>query len=206
MRRSLLRAAVPLLPIGLGAFAPPTGVLAIASWAPPLLVLAGMLMLAVELFVIPGFGVAGVIGLLAMIAGIALVVVGPFPGTLDVLVASAAIISSLTMIGVVGWGVASRLRAGHPLLGGILSGDEYRGAIARPELVGMEGVAVTDLRPAGTAEFAGERMDVVAEEGWVAAGTPVRVLHSEGWRLVVQAVPLLGEGAAEPRHPAEPAE
>lgn len=187
-----------LLPLALGAFAPPVLPLGIASWVPALLVLAGFLMLAVELFVVPGFGVAGVAGLLAMIAGVVLVVLGPGLGTADVLIAFAAIVSSLTMLGVAGWAVASRIRAGHPLLGGML-GPEYRAAPARPELEGAEGVALTDLRPSGTAEIAGERLDVVAEEGWVPIGAPVRVVHSEGWRLVVRAIPLLEGEAPEPR-------
>lgn len=201
MRPLAARAAVLLLPLATGAFAP-VAPLGVASWAPPLLVLAGLLMLAVELFVIPGFGVAGGLGLLAMIAGVVLAVMGPFPGSADVLIASAALVSSLTLMGVAGWAVASRLRAGHPLLGGILGRDEYRASPARPELEGAEGIALTDLRPAGTAEIAGERLDVVAEEGWVEAGTPVRVVHSEGWRLVVHAMPLLADGAdaEEPRH------
>lgn len=202
MRPHLRRAAALLLPLGLGAAAP-LGPLAIASWGPPLLVLAGLLMLAVEIFVVPGFGIAGIVGLVGVVAGVALAVIGPFPGALDLLIAIAAIVSSLTMLGVVTWGVASRLRAGHPLLGGMLGRDEYRAVLPRAELEGAEGVAATDLRPAGTAEILGERLDVVAEGGWVPAGTPVRVVHSEGWRLVVRAVPLL-EGA-EPRHPEPPA-
>ena len=204
MRRHTTRAAL-LLPLLLGGFSLPLGPLGIAGYAPVLLVLAGLLMLAVELFVVPGFGVAGVVGLAAMIAGIVLAVIGPFPGALDVVIAVAAIVSSLTMLGVVTWGVASRLRAGHPLLGGSLTRDEYRAVRPRAELEDAEGVALTDLRPAGTAEIAGERLDVVAEEGWVSAGTPVRVVASEGWRLVVRALPLLPEGEAEPRHPVDDA-
>jgi membrane-bound serine protease (ClpP class) len=205
MRPPPPRAAALLLPLGLAGFAP-LGPLGIASWGPPLLVLAGLLMLAVELFVVPGFGVAGVVGVAAVVAGVVLAVIGPFPGALDLMIAIGAIVSSLTMLGVVTWGVASRLRAGHPLLGGVLGRDEYRAVPARAELVGVEGVAATDLRPAGTAEILGERLDVVAEGGWVPAGTPVRVVHSEGWRLVVRAVPLLEAEAAEPRHPDDPAE
>jgi membrane-bound serine protease (ClpP class) len=190
MRRS--PRATLLLPLLLAGFTAPVGPLAIAAWGPPLLVLAGFLLLAVELFVLPGFGVAGAIGFLAMVAGVTLALMGPIPGPADVLVAIAAMASALTMTGVATWAVVSRLRAGHPLLGGRLSGDEYRAVLARPELEGVEGRALTDLRPAGTAEIAGERMDVVAEEGWVPAGSPVRVTRSEGWRLVVRAAPLPG--------------
>jgi membrane-bound serine protease (ClpP class) len=190
---------VSVLPAGV---VPPLLPLGIASWGPPLLVLAGLLMLAMELFVVPGFGVAGLIGLAAMAAGVVLALAGPFPGALDLVVASAALVSGITMLGVVGWGVASRLRAGHPLLGGVLDGDQYRAALPRPELDGAEGIAATDLRPAGTAEILGERLDVVAENGWVAAGTPVRVVASEGWRLVVQPLPLLADGPPDAERPA----
>ena len=83
------------------------------------------------------------------------------------------------------------MRAGDPLLGGMLRRDEgYIAALPRPELEGIDGVALTDLRPAGTAEVAGERLDVVSEAGWITAGTPVRVLSAEGYRHVVRAVPL----------------
>ena len=51
------------------------------------------------------------------------------------------------------------------------------------------GTALTDLRPAGTAEFSGERRSVVSEMGLVAAGTPVSVVAVEGYRIVVRPQP-----------------
>jgi len=53
-------------------------------------------------------------------------------------------------------------------------------------LVGVEGEAVSDLRPSGTALLEGERRSVVAEEGVIAAGTRVRVASVEGFRIVVR--------------------
>ena len=94
----------------------------------------------------------------------------------------------------------SRLRAGHPLLGGVLSRDEgYVASPPRPELEGLDGVALTDLRPAGAAQFGDERLDVVSEAGWIPAGSPVRVLRSEGYRHVVRAVPALPPPADDAR-------
>jgi membrane-bound serine protease (ClpP class) len=55
----------------------------------------------------------------------------------------------------------------------------------RSELLGASGVAVTDLRPAGVAKIGDERVDVVADSEWIEAGTPVRVIRSEGYRQVV---------------------
>ena len=167
------------------------GALGMASWMPALLVVAGLLFMAVEVFLIPGHGVAALLGLLAVLAGIVLSIIGPFPGPADVAIALGAVVSSLTLIGVALWGLISRMRAGDPLLGGMLRRDEgYIAALPRPELEGVDGIALTDLRPAGTAEVAGERLDVVSEAGWITAGTPVRVLRAEGYRHVVRAVPL----------------
>jgi membrane-bound serine protease (ClpP class) len=66
--------------------------------------------------------------------------------------------------------------------------DGYISALPRADLVGQEGVALTDLRPAGTARIGGERVDVVTEGTYVSQGDPVRVVRSEGYRHVVMPV------------------
>lgn len=185
---ALLAAA---LPVPAHAAPPLAGAVGLAPWMPALLVIAGLLFLAVEVFLIPGTGGAALLGLLAVLAGVVLAVIGPFPGAADVAIALGVLVSSLTLIGISVWGLATRLRAGDPLLGGMLRRDEgYVAALPRPELEGMDGIALTDLRPAGTAEVAGERLDVVSESGWITAGSPVRILRAEGYRHVVRPVPL----------------
>jgi membrane-bound serine protease (ClpP class) len=52
----------------------------------------------------------------------------------------------------------------------------------------MDGVAVTDLHPSGTAQFGDERVDVVSEGSFVEAGTAVRVVRADGYRHVVRPV------------------
>jgi membrane-bound serine protease (ClpP class) len=74
------------------------------------------------------------------------------------------------------------------LRGGMTQAEGYVSAALRADLVGQEGVAVTDLRPAGTATIAGERVDVVTEGEFVNQGSPVRVLRSEGYRHVVRSL------------------
>jgi membrane-bound serine protease (ClpP class) len=197
--RTLLLALPPALAATPAAAIPGpawTGALGLAGWTPGLMVLAGLLLLVVELFVIPGFGWSGLLGLLALLGGIILVV-SPEPA--DAAFNLALLVSSLTLMGIAVWHVASRMRAGHPLLGGILSREEgYVASVPRVELEGTDGVALTDLRPAGTALFGDERLDVVSDEGWIPAGSPVRVLRSEGYRHIVRAVPLPRTPAGDP--------
>jgi membrane-bound serine protease (ClpP class) len=57
------------------------------------------------------------------------------------------------------------------------------------DLEGVEGIAVTDLRPAGAAEIAGQRYDVVSEAPYIERGTRIRVFKHEGYRIVVRAIP-----------------
>jgi len=54
--------------------------------------------------------------------------------------------------------------------------------------LGAEGVTRSYLRPAGVADIAGERVDVVSEGGMVRRGTAVRVIDVEGNRVVVRPI------------------
>lgn len=73
-------------------------------------------------------------------------------------------------------------------------------AIERAEyLVDAVGLAVTDLRPSGTALFGADRRSVVAETGQIDAGAHVRVTAVEGFRIVVRAVASPAAPPASPR-------
>ncbi len=68
------------------------------------------------------------------------------------------------------------------------SATRQEGFAAVPEdttLVGKEGVVLTQLRPAGTGEIDGLRMDIVSEGAFIAAGTRIQVVRVEGRRIVV---------------------
>ncbi len=47
-------------------------------------------------------------------------------------------------------------------------------------------MAATDLHPVGMADFEGERVDVVCEEGFIPKGAPLVVIKDEGYRKVVR--------------------
>jgi membrane-bound serine protease (ClpP class) len=52
--------------------------------------------------------------------------------------------------------------------------------------LGRTGHAHSTLRPAGIADFQGHRVDVVSDGEFIDAGSPIRVLHVDGNRIVVQ--------------------
>jgi membrane-bound serine protease (ClpP class) len=60
--------------------------------------------------------------------------------------------------------------------------------VEKPELLHVTGTTLTDLRPSGVANLAGQRVDVVAETGFIERGVAVKVVAVEGSRVVVRVV------------------
>ena len=142
---------------------------------------AGLLLLGAEIFV-PG----GVLGLFGGILLIGAIVAGypAFPG-LGHFVA----IGILFMVGVA---IAlwirffPRSRVGQAMT---VSTDESEFRSVQDglqELLGSEGVATSDLRPAGFALINGKRMDVVTQGGMIDKGTAITVVQVEANRVVVK--------------------
>jgi membrane-bound serine protease (ClpP class) len=167
----------------------------LAGWEELILMGAGVLLLLVEAFVVPGFGVFGLLGIGGVLAGIYLSLVGSLSTLADYSQAAVVLSASILLMLVSAWVLVRTLPRNSRLKrSGILLGEDtgrdvgYLSARVRSELVGKTGVALTDLRPAGTGRFDDERVDIVAEEGWLEAGTPIRITRSEGYRHVVRAL------------------
>lgn len=60
--------------------------------------------------------------------------------------------------------------------------------VEKPELLHATGTTLTALRPSGVAQFNSQRVDVVAETGFIEPGTAIKVVIIEGARIVVRAV------------------
>jgi membrane-bound serine protease (ClpP class) len=179
--------------VSLGLFFGSSFLTGLAGWNEIILLGVGAIALAIEVFVLPGFGVAGITGIVALAAAVFLALVGGTP-------TPAAVTQAFVVLGVsaaitLGVGYAwlrhlphSGRFAGLFLRGGAHRADGYVAALPRADLVGQDGVAVTDLRPAGTAQIGHERVDVVTEGEYVPQGGAVRVVRSEGYRHVVRGV------------------
>jgi membrane-bound serine protease (ClpP class) len=176
----------------LGLFFGSSFVLGLAGWEEILLLGLGIIALAVEVLVLPGFGVAGVLGLAAIGTAVALAMMGAAPSGGDVVQALAVLGASLVITAAVVFAWLRHLPSSGRFRGLYLrdrmaQSDGYISS-PRSELVGQNGIALTDLRPAGTARIGTERLDVVTEGEYVRQGAAVRVIRSEGYRHVVQKV------------------
>jgi membrane-bound serine protease (ClpP class) len=168
-------------------------IIGLAGWEVIILLVVGIMLILAEAFLFPGFGVAGVLGGLSVLASVFLAMLGSMPTRGDIMIALNVILASLAITTVLTWQLIRRLPKDRRAKGIILHASTsreagYISAALRSELVGREGVAVTDLRPAGTGQFEDEYVDVVSEGGWVTAGVPIRIVRAEGYRHVVRPV------------------
>jgi membrane-bound serine protease (ClpP class) len=167
----------------------------LAGWEELLLVSIGVLLIALELFVIPGVSVAGIGGIVALVAGLGMSLVGA-GATVSVIVSAlgrVAISILLAMAGALALlRFLPRLPFGRRLV--LETGMQADlGYVSTPDSdrhwLGRSGTAVSPLRPAGIAEIDGVRVDVVSDGGFVEAGTPVEVTRVDGNRIVVRRLP-----------------
>lgn len=174
--------------------------LAVVGWEEIALCAAGALLLGLEIFVIPGFGIAGILGVIALVAGLSMSLVGAGVTLERALQAVAQVALSITLAlagALVVLRFLPRLPFGrHLILEATLGADVAPGPPARAEgpQVGERGVAASALRPAGVARFGGGRVDVVSEAEYIAAGEAVEVIRVEGGRVVVRRAPARGGG------------
>lgn len=176
-------------------------VIGLADWVDALLVAVGFALLAIEIFVIPGFGLVGASGIVCILAGIYLSLTRvPFPqyswdfarlADAGQTVATATIL--LAAFSVATWKYLPRTALWRNIshVGTLEIGDGY--TVQQPETarlaVGLRGVATTMLRPAGRGRFDGKTYDIVTRGEFLPAGTPVRIIEADGNRHVVAEAP-----------------
>ena len=166
----------------------------------------GVMLLLVEVFVLPGFTIAGILGILAMGAGFLFLATGTslsHRGNLSFDTAKAFLLQTILAIGATAAFFFAMARAlpglpfgGRAMVAGAqgLASFATSAAPATDVAVGARGTASTDLRPAGHARFdaagaAGTNVDVVSEGAFVENGTRIVVVRVEGGRVVVRPVP-----------------
>lgn len=165
-----------------------------------LLFLLGLVLIALEIFVVPGFGITGILGITFMVLGLTLSLIRPAgPGFLNYnftsLVRAFSIVIISTALSIVSsiWltkrlFISGRfgylgLQKTHPKEEGFTSASaEYS------KMVGKTGVAHTKLRPAGKVVVENDVFDAVAEIGFVEKNTKVKVVGYQSSQLIVKQI------------------
>jgi len=148
------------------------------------LALVGVLLILIELHVLPGHGVAGIVGTVTLLAAVLLAFGVPFfVGAFQAL-ATAIVLTALA------FALLQRVLPENAFVKRLMfAGAQGPDYVAAPDyhlLLGASGTAISYLRPAGVAAFGSTRVDVLTEGDFVPAGTPVRVTRVEGARIFVR--------------------
>jgi len=165
-----------------------------------ILFLLGVVLLVIEIFLIPGFGVTGVSGIILMIAALVLsrqeFIIPRVPWEWTIFLRNLRNVGfgfagSLVLLVVV-----LRLFPRTPGLKRLiletsqepLAGYTVQSSETSALLNGRKGTAVTALRPAGKAEFEGEILVVETDGEYIESGSSVEVIEVSGNRIVVRRV------------------
>lgn len=158
-----------------------------------LLFVTGVILLAIEIFITPGFGIMGFSGLLLIFISFISAMSERMPGqwrpisfepetfALPLLKVTLAFLGSIVLVAIAGK-YMPKTRLFNSLTLGEVSPDPKKDEA----LLGLEGVAHSDLRPGGTAYFEGSKLDVVTYGDYISRQSAVRIVEVHGNRIVVE--------------------
>jgi membrane-bound serine protease (ClpP class) len=171
----------------------------LASHTEFLIVLLGLVLLAMEIFVLPGFGIAGIAGIVVLGVGLVLSFqdfVLPDPGQpwqREIMLDNVSMVLASAVFAFLA--VLFFLRYLFPRLGRVVEGPYLAATLAASHDIapqslkvraGSRGVALTPLRPAGKMKSGQAIIDVVTEGGFIDKGDPLVVLELRGNIVVVE--------------------
>lgn len=166
------------------------------------LFVVGVLLIILEIFVIPGFGLPGILGIVFMICGLAFSMVAndwlnfkvSAPGLLmqSFLIVIVSLAASIVLMVIFGKSMLqSRAFKRLVLQDEQRSVEGYTSSRLLADLVGREALAKTVLRPSGKIEIDGKWYDAVALDGYVELGEQVTVVKHENYNLFVRKAELI---------------
>ncbi len=159
-----------------------------------LLFVLGLIFIVFEIFVVPGFGVTGILGILFVLSSLVFALVGNIRFNFEGLPALELFRAVMIVLGGMGMSIAliiyfsSRIGKAGILKNVALHADQegYVSVSMEPvSLVGKTGVAATVLRPSGRVKVEGDYYDAISLKGFIEKGEDVIVKRYENFQLYV---------------------
>ena len=162
-------------------------IVGLAGFETIILFVIGLLLLLAEIFFIPGFGLAGIGGIAAILASIFLTFGNIMQATYSILIA--------LCVSVIGFFLLIKyIPSTRTWRKFVLSTEQKKelgytvGTRDLKRLTGEKGITITALRPSGIAEVNGKKLDALTRGEYVDANTKIKVISIEGNKIVVEAV------------------
>jgi membrane-bound serine protease (ClpP class) len=168
----------------------------LAGWEEVAVFAIGLVLLLLEIFVIPGFGIAGISGIALIVTSLLLAMVEHWPGMMwpswnqwEVAVVRLGIgLIGAVVVGAIlaRWLPETLLFQRFELSKTLSAAEGYTSSRGEAKsLLGAEGIAETVLRPAGKGRFGEKLVDVVTEGDFIPKNERIKIVAVEGSRVVV---------------------
>ena len=163
----------------------------LAGWETIILFLVGIFLLLAEIFIIPGFGLAGISGIVAMVASIFLALGNIIQATYSILIALSISILGFFLL-------LKYLPSTRTWKKFILSTQQKKelgytvGTKDLKRLMSKEGITTTPLRPSGIAEVNNIKINVITRGEYIESNIKIKIISIEGNKIVVEAIDTSG--------------
>jgi len=171
-------------------------ILELASAIEILLFVIGVGLLITEIFVTPGFGVIGIVGILCIIGSLFLGLISDFPTVdTDLIYLALSQLGGAILFSIISIAVLLKFLPKTKMWSSLVLSKNIEASSGYTsyepelnELTGKRGEAMTDLRPAGTAIFNNKRFDVITAGEYVIKGSEIIIKKTEGSKIVVEEI------------------
>lgn len=152
----------------------------------PAIFFLGVVLLAIEIFVIPGFGITGILGIFGIAAGI-FMSFGINNIAQATLVVFVSLISDIILIIILARFILKSKGFKNKMA---LETDTagYHSSVSYDNLLGLEGITETLFRPSGNIIIDGKKYDAITEGEFINKGAKIKVILVEGNKIVVKEV------------------
>jgi membrane-bound serine protease (ClpP class) len=158
-----------------------------AGWEAIILFLVGFSLLLAEIFLIPGFGLTGISGIIAILTSIFLTFGNIIQAAYSILIALGFTIVGFFLL--IRYIPATRTWRKFILFTKQEKELGYTVGIKNSKrLIGKEGIVTTPLRPSGMVEVNGEKLNAITRGEYVNSNTKIKIISVEGNKIVVEAV------------------
>lgn len=178
--------------IALALFFGSSYILKLATALDILLFIIGVILLIIEIFFIPGFGVFGILGIILIVGSLFMALISDLPSiepgdiSMAIYQLTSAFVGSLIAILLL-----LKYLPKTKAFSVLVLGEEFekeKGYVSSPDfsfLVGKEGTTITDLRPSGIAIIEGKRYDVLSYGEFIEKNSTIKVVNTEGIKIFV---------------------
>lgn len=150
----------------------------------PAIFFLGIVLLAIEIFVIPGFGITGILGILGIVAGI-FMSFGINNIAQAVLIVFVSLIADIILIIILARFIL-KSKGFKNIVALETDTAGYHSSVSYDNLLGCEGITDTFFRPSGNIIINDKKYDAITEGEFINKGAKIKVILVEGNKIVIK--------------------